>query len=207
MKNRSLSIRKYEVIIVILLLLIISIVLLKCILNGVNLQKFKTMRNSARSIRNIAIANAGSFNEIEKIYLGELMDDKLLTEVKSPVSKGNCSLSESYIKLVNGTYEITLKCGDYVLEDASFIGDNKGIFYRVSDWSESKENNDNDEIVLYNFLKNGKEKYSNYYEDSYFIYMINKDYKKSYKSIEEINDSIGGVITKKFYREKDIYEN
>ena len=162
------------------------------------------MRNSAINIKNTVMNNHVDFHDMKKIYLGELIDDKLISEVKSPVSKGNCSSSESYVEKIEGKYKVTLKCGNYVFQDKSNITDEEGVFYRVTDWSENKDSNDNDQIKLYNCTINGREKYANYYEDNYFLYMASMDFNKEYTSVSQIDSNTCKVVTKTFYREKEL---
>ena len=199
--------RRYELITVILLILLISVGLLGCILSSASVQEIKTMRNSAIKIRNTLSSNTSVFSNVDKIYLGEALDEDLLSDVKSPVSRGNCSSSESYIEMIDGTYLITLRCGNYMIGEASFTGSDEGTFYKVSNWSVKKSKNSNDKEVLYNCLANGKEKYSDYYEEDYFLYNINKDYQKNYSSVKEIGKSTCKVVSKTFYREKVVYEH
>lgn len=207
MKNKArIDFRKYEVITVILLLLLIFTAMLNMSLSGVDAQRIKTMRNSANRIRDVVTMNAGNFMNNEKVYLGEVLDEKLIKEVKSPVSSGSCSSSESYVELIDDKYQVTLKCGDYLIDKATFVGDNMGVFYKVSDWSLSKSNNYNEKEVLFNCKINGKEKYPDYYEEEYFIYNINKDFNMNYSSVKEIKKSICHVISKTFYREKTVYD-
>lgn len=207
MRNKAkIDFRKYEIITVILLLLLIFTGLLNMSLCGANAQRIKTMRNSANQVRDIVSMNVGNFQNDEKVYLGEVLDEELIKEVKSPVSSGTCSSSESYVELIDDKYQVTLKCGDYLIDKATFVGNDMGVFYKVSDWSLSKSKNDNEKEVLFNCKINGKEKYPDYYEKEYFIYNINKDFNQNYSSIKEIKENLCHVISKTFYREKTVYD-
>lgn len=205
--NTVLDFRRYELVTVILLIILIMVGLLGCILSGASDQEIKAMRNSAINIKKTVMINHADFQDTKKIYLSELIDDKLISEIKSPVSKGNCSSSESYVELVDGRYQVTLRCGNYMIGEASFVGNDDVAFYKVSDWSEKKKKNSNDKNIFYNCLVEGKEKYNDYYEKEYFLYSINKDYQENYSSIKEIKKSTCKVVSKTFYRKKIFMNN
>lgn len=196
---------KFEVLTVIVLLMGVCAYFMYTIVQGSSKEDFQTMKNDAVKLSNVVTVNENSFRTITKVYLGEVINEGLMKEIKSPVSKGSCSNSESFVSINAGKAYATLRCGNYLIDNTNVSNGTDGVvIYEVSDWNEQKQDTDNDEKILYNCLENGVEKYPEYYEDLYFTFMINKEYTTDYYSVSGINEC--EVVSKTFYRTKSEYD-
>ncbi len=192
---------RFEVLTVIVLLLAIFAYLAYSVLGGTSPRKIDAMKDSAISFSKAVTVNNSSFHNTENVYLQEVIDEKLIKEIKSPVSMGNCSSSESVVQLIGGMPYVTLKCGKILIEKANF--DSKEVpTYEVSDWSLRKPGTSSvEEKTLYNCKENGKELFPNYYDELYFIYEINKKYGTDYYYASNIENECE-LVSETFYRTK-----
>ena len=197
---------KFEVLTVIVLLMIVGSFLLYGVIKQSPEEGLKTMKNDAIKFSNAVATNNDTFHNTNFVYLGEVLDEKLISEIKNPVGKGNCSQSESFVEMINGTAVTTLRCGNYLIDKATFAGGEKMKVYQVSDWSEKKSSSSNDQKKLYNCLVKGKEKYPEYYDELYFVYLINQDYDTGHFFADTVDPSDCKVVSKTFYREKTEYQ-
>lgn len=200
MKNNR-GFGKYEILTVIVLMLIIFCILSINMFGGVSKQKIETMKKSAISFTSAVTTNIDTFHYTEKVYLQEVIDEKLIKPIKSPVGGGKCSSADSYVELINGQPYVTLNCNNVLIEKEDFSGKNISV-YKVSKWMEEKKKDDMEERILYNCKSNGKEMYDRYYEELYFVYEINKKYDTDYYFVSDIKDC--EVVSKTFYRTKEL---
>lgn len=201
MKNNGFT--RFEVIIVILLILCVGAYLAYTILGGSDAQKYNAMKKSATNFSKSVVTNVNSFSSLRVVYLSQAIDDGCVSRIKSPFSEDYCSVSESKVVFDDDATRVTLKCDEYLI-DGLDINDNIDdvTFYKVSDWSLEKPSGNYEERVLYNCLVNGQEDYREYYEEYYFVSIINRDYGKNFYSTDEVN-SVCKVISKTFYRTKE----
>ena len=75
--------------------------------------------------------------------------------------------------------------------------------YKVSEWSEEQQSEDDESIVLYNCEERGKDVFDEYYEELYFIYKVNKKFGADHYSISEVEYTCT-VVSKTFYRTKEL---
>lgn len=134
-------------------------------------------------------------------YLDYLLDDSYAIDLTSPTdSSVKCSRYESFVKIVNSTKEVTLKCGNYL---AVGVEDGNYSIYELSDWMETPGENLNGEIkILYNYKKDGKEIGSSYMLENEFIDFYNSQENASASSLSEIKGEGIEVLSKGLYREK-----
>ena len=203
MKNNR-GFGKFEVLTVIVLLMAIGAYLMFCVLKGSSKEGFQTMKNSAIKFGNAASVNNDTFHNTGVVYLGEVQDEKLISNIKNPLGKGYCSPSESFAEIGGSSTNVTFRCGNYLIDKADFASISDVQFYEVTDWVDTKSEATNDEKTLYNCIVDGKEKYAEYYEEPYFVYLINKDYDGGHYFANTITDC--EVVSKTFYREKKLYE-
>jgi len=204
MKNNK-GFGKFEVLTVIVLLLVVFAFIAYKFLGGASSQKLDTMKESAVSFSKAVTVNHNTFHNTENIYLGEVIDEQLIKPIKNPLGKGNCSESESVVHMRNGLPYVTLRCGDYLIDGESISSKKDVDIYKVSNWSEKKTNDDDEEKTFYNCVDNGKEVFDEYYEDLYFVYQINKKYQTSYFFISHVSKTCE-VKEKKMYRTKSLFE-
>ena len=203
MKDSS-GFAKYEIVTVLLLLICVFAFLLHVLLGGLSTQKINTMKESALSFSKTVATNIASFHNVNTVYLGEAVDEKVLDTIKSPVSSGNCDITESKIHISNGEPIITFRCGKYLLDEVKATDIDKAELYEVGEWTTEKITG-GEKKVLYNCLKNGKEIYPNYYEELYFISLLNKDNNTNYYFAEDVHSTCN-VVSKTFYRVKEKYK-
>ena len=198
MKNNK-GFGKFEIIVMILVLLVIFAFAFYMLLNGANGQRLTTMKDNAVTFSKTVSTNIASFHNTNYVYLQEAIDEELLQGIKNPFGKGNCDEKESFVHIKEGLPYVTLKCGDMFIDEDSFS--NKDVkVYKVTPWSDKKGENDNDELTFYNCLENGEEVFDEYYEELYFVYMVNKKYGSS--SYYASNLTACEVTSKPMYRQK-----
>lgn len=193
---------KFEVLTVIVLMLIVFCILSMNMFGGVSKQKLETMKKSAISFTSAVTTNIATFHNTETVYLQEVIDEELISPIKSPIGGGKCSEADSYVELINGQPYVTLNCNNVLIEKETFTKKDINA-YKVSKWTEKKKNDDMEERVLYNCKYKGKEIFDRYYEELYFVYEINKKYNTNYYFASDIKDNCK-VVSKTFYRTKEL---
>ena len=161
MKNNK-GFGKYEILTVIVLMLIIFCILSVVMFGGVSKQKLETMKKSAVSFTSAVTTNIATFHNTETVYLQEVIDEKLIGPIKSPVGGGKCSGADSFVELIDGMPYVTLNCNNVLIEKEDFSGNDINA-YKVSKWMEEKKKDNMEERVLYNCVKNGKFDLNSYY--------------------------------------------
>lgn len=195
---------KYEVLTIIVLLMGLFCYGSFKIVKRVELQKFDTMKDSAINFSKVTATNIASFHNTETVYLDEVIDENLISKIKSPFSSNYCDGSESKVEMIDGVPYVTLKCDDYLIERAKF-SDKSGVnIYKVTPWSRNKSGDDLENKVLYNCSVNGKDLYSNYYEELYFVSLVNKENHTDYYFSNEVNSTCN-VVSYNFYRNKIVH--
>lgn len=192
---------KYEIVAVVGVITFVFIFLAIQILPGAANFKYKSLINSATSFTRAVNNNLYYFENENKVYLDEAIDENYLSNIKSPFSSNNCDNSSSYVeKDIDGTSYTTLKCDSYLLSKYDNKKDNYTI-YKVSDWSRSRKSGDV-RARLYNCVDNndGKMLLDNYVEADFFIYKYNKKYATQYMDIKEIPNDLCKIESKFFYR-------
>lgn len=204
MKNRF-GFAKYEVLTVIVLILSLSCFLLYFVFNGVNKRKFDVLMNDAIRFSNVVTTNIASFHNSNVVYLGEVMDEELMSEIRSPFSSKYCNYGESKVELIDGSPYVTLRCDNYLIKKEKF-NDKKDVkVHKVGKWN-LKKTSSNDEVeTLYNCVVDGEELFDEYYEELYFVSRINAKFGTDYYFADTIKDECK-VKTKKFYRSTEICE-
>lgn len=196
---------RFEVLTIIVLLMGVCAYFMYTIIQGSSKEDFQTMKNDAVKFSNAVVVNYETFHNSNFVYLGEVIDEKLMKEVKNPVGKGSCSISDSFVKVVDRKSYTTLKCGDYLIDNANVSSSTDNVqIYQVTDWSDEQKTPDDEEALLYNCLENGVEKYPEYYGENYLIYLINKEYGTDYYSTASITEC--SPVSKTFYRTKTLYD-
>ena len=177
------------------------------ILGSTGKQKYDTFKDNAVLFAKTVSANSNSFHNSEHVYLGDVLDEKLLkNNIKNPFESGYCDESESRVDYVNGKAYVTLKCGKYLIDNASMNSKNDMTIYTVSNWTDKELTGDDIETrTLYNCTdSNGKEVFDNYYDELYMISQLNKKYDTDYYYSSDVSDC--NVVTKEMYREKKMLD-
>lgn len=173
------------------------------ILKGANGQKINTMSSNGLRLSEVVVTNISSFKNLNLVYLDEVINEKLIDNIKNPFGGGNCDATESSVEMVGGDPYTTLKCGDYLI-DKQNIKDVKDVkLFKVSKWQEEKIAGDNvEERVLYNCEKDGKNLYDEYLEEGYLVAKINQDFDTNHYFKNTINEC-DEIVEKTFYRTKE----
>ncbi len=185
---------KFEVLTVLVLLVVISAVLLTMILKAVNNQKINMMITNAKNFSNRVIAEEMTGNSY---YLKDAIKDEIYDEIRSPFSSNNCDENESKIEFSGANRYVTLKCDEYIIYNEASNSDEYNV-YKVSEWTTEKDGEKIQKMQGYSCKSNGKEVFSEPYEEKIFIDKVNEKYKKTYTSISEITDC--QVESKELYR-------
>ena len=203
MRNKS----KFEIILVITVLLVISPWLMIMILDGENVQKFNVFKYFVTLFNSAVRTNMDFFQNDKVVYLDEAIDEEVIDKVKSPFSGGNCDIKESKVEIDDDRRSyVTLKCDDYLIEhvDPNYLDNIE--FYEVGKWNKDGKKS-YEKKTLYNCVVNNKNIFSDYMEEDYFLYKINKKYNKTYGSIDEISKNNCKVVSMNFYRnKKELYD-
>ena len=176
-----------EIAIVILAGLFIFAGLFMTVLKGASKQKMITFSENALTFQKTAVGNQFTFTNPELIYLQELIEEKVMNDIKNPLGSGNCSREESKVATRDGHVYTTLKCGKYLIDDAEIKDTNKVTVYLVSEWTDKKlTGKDVEEKVLYNVKDSGKIVFDEYYEDTYLPHKISKEYGEYVRTFDAI---------------------
>ncbi len=197
-----------EVMVVIVLILVVMAILMYTTLGGASTQKLTAFRENASSFSKAMITNQNSFPNVETIYLGEAIHEGVMKDIKNTLGSGNCSQEASKVVFKDGHVYTTLKCGKYLIDNYE-INDVSDIpIYEVSEWTEEKLTGDDvEEITLYNCKDSGKMVFDEYYEEYYFIFMVNDRYNESTRSLDGIRRKTSlDIVSKTFYRTKKLME-
>ena len=199
MRNNK-GLGRFETIVVILLVLIVFTFLFKVFLDGSSGKHFDTMRSDALSFGKTVSTNANFYHTSDMVTLAEAIDEKTIGKIKNPVGSGFCDEKESKVFINNGKYLVTLRCGDYLIDSEGLNNMENAPIYEIGEWKE-KEFESADKLTLYNCEEAGKEVFSEYYPELYFVYQINKKYSTDYYNVSSV-ESTCKVLSKEFYREK-----
>lgn len=200
MKNNK-GFGKFEVLTMIVIILLIGAYLMYSSLGGISSQKLKTMKNSAIKFSDAVNTNISSFHNTETIYLGEVIDEGLLSKIKSPFSSGNCDETESKVEIIGGLPYVTLKCDNYLLDKIKPDNSDSVLIYKVGEWSTKKPGGDSEEKTLYNCSISGKDMFDHYKEELYMVSRINKQEGTDYYFADGVAETCEAK-TKTFYRTK-----
>lgn len=199
MRNNEKKIeKKLWIIIVLILCMILGFIFFK----SLSKIKLQIMKKDAIYFSRVVSMNLSTFHSSENVYLGEVIDEKLIKRIKNPLGEGYCSSSESSVEVVDNKYYVTLKCGEFLIEKVDFSEEKDVTIYSLSDWKDIKTEESNENQVLYNCQKDGKEVFKEYYESPYFIYQINKKYNTDYYNLDSVKDTCE-VVWKNYYRTKE----
>lgn len=204
MRNKK-NFKLFEVIVVILLLLFVESFFLNSILNNQKNIKFISFKKNINRFYQVVATNQSSFHNNNIIYLQEVIDEEFMKEFKNPFQKGSCNTSESKVEYINFHPYVSLRCGEYYVDQHDVKDVKKISIYKVSDWSLEKPKKDSfEEKSLFNCVLNDKEIFPKYYEEFYLVYLINQKYQRNYYSISEVESKVCKIVKKDFYRMKEI---
>lgn len=190
---------------VFLLILVAVAFLMYVIIDKSKNLKYDSLRNNAISFSDTVNKNQDSFKNYRIVYLDEVVNEQLMSNIKSPFSSKKCDVTQSYVELEsNNKRYVTLTCDNYVLYRYNSTEGNYNIF-KIGEWRSERKSNQDEEKVLYNCIDptTGEVIYGDYYEANYLLYKINADYDKSYNDVSKINDSICKIDSKIFYRDQE----
>lgn len=194
MKNKR-GFVKFESLTILFVIILLFAIGLYIILGMANKQKYDTMYKSAKSFVDVSTRSDEAFLMYRSYYLAQAFDDGLLKSFKSPFSSGDCDLYESRVDYDEGSYYVTLKCGDYLMKKLKST-DEKYTVYKVSEWKDAKTNDNDDKRVVYGC---DNCKVDGYYEEPVFVFLYNKNNDTSYNYLDEIK-AITKVNNKTQYR-------
>ena len=188
----------YEFFAIIIICLVLTVVLLYAILKLSNKEKYQVFSFNAK----VMAMNAINYNSSDKgtMYLSEMLDLNLISPIKNPFNGKECDIYESKVDFSENIKKVTLKCGEYLIDNEK-INNKTYTIYKVSDWTENKEYENNDMEVVYNITKKGKLLLNDYYQKDLLIKVVNKELHKDYKKISEVKKDYK-LVSKKLYRKK-----
>lgn len=200
MKNNK-GFGRYEVLTVIVLLMAAFSLGGYFLFNMVTKQKIQTMKDNALSFSKAVSMNISSFHYTDVVYLEEAVDAEVFPNVINPFGGGICDNTQSRVNIADGQTYTTLRCGDYLIDEATFKDIDNVEIFKVSEWSSKKvSGKDVEERVLYNCKEDGKDVFDNYSEEFLFVYEYNKKYETDYYFANDIPEDNCEVVSKTFYR-------
>ena len=202
MKNNK-GIGKFELLTMILIGMVVFCLVMWYFIGVANRERYNTLRKSASSMAQTLSTNINSFHNTAVAYLGEGIREGFISNIPSPFSGKNCSVSESKVVMKDAKPHVTLKCDNFLIDDVDAADYESFPIYKVSEWSEKKPKGKSEKRVFYNCLDGGKEKYDEYTEELYFISNINNDYGTSYYEVKSMNSECV-LVTKTLYRTKKL---
>ncbi len=174
------------------------------ILKGANGQKISTMNSNGLRLSEVVVTNNSSFRNLNTVYLEEVINEELISNIKNPFGAGNCDVTESKVDMIKGEPYATLKCGEYLIDKQNIKDVNEVKLFKVSPWQEEKLEGDNvEEKVFYNCKKDDKNLFENYVEEGYLVAKINYEYDTYYYFKDNITDECDEIVEKTFYRTKE----
>ena len=153
--------------------------------------------------------NRNFFRNRKLVYLGEVIEEGYINNIKNPFGKGYCSETESKIIFHNDKnnddYSVVFRCDNYLIEGDKIFDEKPDVkVYKISDWYTESTTLDNEEQkTLYNCLDGENYKYDDFYEEDYFISRINLDYGSNHENISTLSGECK-LVEKKFYRTKEL---
>ena len=191
----------YEFLTVAVTCLILSAILLFIVINNNKQEKFQVFRYNAKTV-GINAVNYNNKSNIDVVYLYELINNNLVTNIKNSFSgSAYCDIYESKVVFDNNTKKVTLKCGEYLIYNQDITAKDYDI-YKVSNWSFKKMDGDNvDTVKVYAIMKNGKNLLDNYYEEELFVKLVALNYGDKYSSLKDIKKNYD-IDEKTAYRKR-----
>ena len=191
----------YEFLTVVVVCLILTIILLFVVFRLIDDEKFQVFKYNARTIGINAIDYQEN-SDFDTVYLYEMVNDGYVTKMKNAFSGDKyCDLYESKVEFTDSGKEVTLRCGEYLIYKQDITSEDYDI-YKITDWSFKGMKGDNiDENTVYNIIVDGKEVFSEYYEEELFIKQVMAKYGKEYSSLNKIKKEYE-VTEKEVYRKR-----
>ena len=107
------------------------------------------------------------------------------------------------VQIKDGLPYVTLRCGNMLIDNENLS--NKEVpVYEITEWSEKKATDEDDERIFYNCMDGGKEVFDSYYEELYFVYQVNKKYGTDAYFANNVNSC--EVVQKTMYRTKTVVD-
>lgn len=182
---------------------IFACIILTIAFSTANGEKIKTMRYKAITFKN----NAESYAMIthkndEKVFLWDLIDSEISSDISSPFSKSNhCDINNSYVSFTSKKVLVTLQCDEYLIYESN-LSEEKTTVYSTSAWQETYPSTKDvvDKITLYNYEKDGKKVLKESVSEELFLKQFNKNEKTEYENIYQIRKKNIRVFGKTYYR-------
>lgn len=200
--------KKVEVVVLICSILFVVSYLMYTFIDGAYNTKFNNFKRDAMSFCYTVMNNNNIFNEKNTVFLEEVIDEGLMTNIKSPFSSNLCDSTQSKVEKIDSRWFVTLKCDDYLLDNLDMsYGDNQ-VVYRVSDWEKETNEKSSEEKILYNCIdKTTKNSIlEKYVDEDYLLYRVNKRYNKEFLNINDISKNYCSVVSNNFTRSKSEIE-
>lgn len=170
-------------------------------------RKYEVFAQNARDFATKVSTYRDEYSKYEKeLHLEDIVSANYIKPYKNPFSGGgNCDLYESkVVNVSNSERYVTLRCGNYLI-DSQVVSSNNYKVYKVSAWQEEIGTSLEAETAkLYNYEKNGKAVLDNYVVEKELVTLYNKNERQNITTINDINLEEYNVITKTFYRTKEL---
>ncbi len=205
-KKREFGFSATEFLTVMVVATILLAILLSFALDIAQKEKYRVMQYNA-TLFGYSASSFALEEGAKKVYLQELIDDKMFVSIKNPFSGDKyCDSYQSFIEFEDDKKYVTLRCGDYLIDHQDMLEETIPI-YQVSEWTtkkiKEKKNVIIEEKVLYNYLQKNKEVFPVNYPEDTFLFLFNKAYHSSYEKVKEIPNTYD-IVKNTYYRSKTI---
>lgn len=196
---------RFEVLTVIVLLLVVAAIMLTTILDfDVGKNEYDEMRELAYNFGKDIYTNA-DLTVSNSISLGTAINYGYTQSIESPFEKGvACDLYESKVVLLDGSYYVTLQCGEYLINNERRQEENYKI-YKVGEWQEEEIDGQQTDFYNYKSSITGQEVFDKYYTELEFLSKFNEENASDYEGINMIPTSYS-LVTKSYYRSIEVIE-
>ena len=161
--------------------------------------KFETVNKSSLNFVDAVQGSDEAFLTYRTYYLGQAIDEQLIKKISSPFSKEDCDIYESKVDYESPNYFVTLKCGDYLMK-ARNSKDSGYKIYKVGEWKDTKESENDDQRTVYSCDNCGVD---GYYEEAAFVYLYNKNNSKSLNYLDDVKKE-ATVTSKEQFRSMEL---
>ena len=196
MNNRNkLGFSAFEILVVLVLYASIFAFVSFMVFKSTKKMKFKSMKYDAiafsYNVETYLIENNISSDNGNKIYLKDLIvfDDSY--SITSPFdAKNACSIYNSYVEKKNSNTYVTLECDHYIIYEYDVKNNANPDIYWISSPMKyeikTKKGTFIDEVMVYNYKKNGSYVFTSFLTEEQFIKKYNEKENQKVTSIKEI---------------------
>jgi len=192
----------YRLLPIVLASIIVSGVVLAIAFRTTHNEKYKIFRYNAKMLA-LNTEKIIKYRGRENVSLLELTNAGYHAKIKNPfLGEDFCDPNESFVSLEKSQIHVTLRCGNYLIND-QYIGEKEYDIYQITkDWQEEKPSGNKKNIdtkLMYNYQEDNEMVNTRFYDEAVFLYKFNIRHDTEYQSVDEIPNEFN-IIERRFYR-------